>query len=222
MPELFARAVEEIAGADPDLFVLSGDLLDYPLESMDDPDVKSLAVKDLELVARLMEGLTCTTAVVFGNHDHPDLFRQVFEPLAVDQVVEGLRVLLFLDAEGAGNVPWRQGTEQRRFEDALSDTVMLPQIHVQHYLVWPQRNEDYPHTYGNGESMRRDIVASGVVRLVLSGHYHRGVIPTFNKGVWFATVPAFAESPHPYWLYELSGDQLRWTQHELAGTSPHA
>ena len=90
-----------------------------------------------------------------------------------------------------------------------------PQIHVQHYIVWPPRNESYPHTYGDGEDMRDAIVANGAVRLVLSGHYHAGVEPFAEANAWFATVPAFCETPHPFWAYDLTGSDLAWTQYEL-------
>ena len=222
MPDLFARAIEEIAADSPDLFVLSGDLLDYPLDGMDDPFLKDQAEKDLSLIAHLLERLACPKTLVFGNHDHPALFRYAFDSLPMDQEVDGLRVLSFLDAEGPGNVPVREESERRRFADALSDPATPPQIHVQHYLVWPKRNEDYPHTYGAGDSMRRAIIASGNVRLVLSGHYHRGVAPAFDKGVWFATVPAFVEPPHPYWVYDLCGGEFNWTQKELGVSLPYA
>ena len=74
----------------------------------------------------------------------------------------------------------------------------------------------YPHTYGDGEWMRDMIVGSGNVRLVLSGHYHRGV-PLFRvKDTFFATVPSFCEAPHPFWIYELNGENVTPRQHTVA------
>ena len=180
---------------------------------MQDPFLQRQATEDLRLIAGILEPLKCPVALVFGNHDHPALFRKVFDRLSQNQMVDSYQVLTFLDSEGSDNVPQREGNEQKRFTDMLSGAAIQPQIHIQHYVVCPEMNEGYPHSYGEGESMHRDIVSSGAVRLVLSGHYHRGIEPFFDKGVWFATVPAFVEFPHPYWVYELSGDSLTWTQH---------
>ena len=216
MPELFARAVDRIAALDPDLLVLSGDLLDYPLDAMADPATQAQARLDLALVADLLGRLTCPLAVVYGNHDHPALFHEFFGHLPTDQTAASLRVLSFLDDEGEANVPVRTGSERRRFVDVLDDAGSPPQIHVQHYIVWPEYNEGYPHTYGIGAQMRDAIVGSGLVRLVLSGHFHLGVAPTCDKGVTFATVPAFCEPPHPFWVYDLSGDGVSYTEHVLA------
>ncbi len=219
MPDLFARAVERIASLQPDLFVLSGDLLDYPLDRMDDARLRAQGMQDLALIAGLLRGIPCPMTLVYGNHDHPELFRHVFGPLAQDQRVDGIRVLSFLDDEGPGHVPVRVGDERSRFHAAVANRSARPQIHVQHYVVWPPRNESYPHTYGDGEDMRDAIVANGAVRLVLSGHYHAGVEPFAEANAWFATVPAFCEAPHPFWVYDLNGCEL-WPGRSTRSPSP--
>jgi Icc protein len=215
MPALFTRALQQIEDLEPDLFVLSGDLLDYPLDRMKDTALSQQAVADMELIQNQLERIRCPQILVYGNHDHPALFHQVFDPIIVDEVVGGMHVFAFLDEEGSCHIPVRTGNDQRRFEDALSSAISMQQIHVQHYLVWPLRNEEYPHTYGAGLAMRDDIVAAGSVRLVLSGHYHQGVEPAEFGGTWFATVPAFCEAPHPFWVYDLDDGKLIWRQHEV-------
>lgn len=216
MPELFERAVEQAVSLRPDLFVLSGDLLDYPLDSLDDPLLQEQAREDYELVAHLLEPISCANAVVYGNHDHPAQYHEVLASHASEQTVGGYQVLTFLDEEGPGNVPQRTDSERDRFIAAVSGMSSLPQIHIQHYVVWPQLETRYPYAYGDGEALQRDIISSGSVRLVLSGHYHRGTAPAFTEGVWFATAPAFCEHPHPFWVYELAGDDLEWRSVELA------
>ncbi len=218
MPERFAQAIERIAALNPDLLVLSGDLIDYPLGSpqqMADPTLQAQARLDLELIAELLARLDCPQALVYGNHEHPALFREVFGHVSSDQTVAGYRVLSFWDEEGEGNVPQRTGAERRRFDDALADASSLSQVHVQHYPVWPECSQDYPYTYGNGAQMRDAIVDSGRVRLVLSGHYHDGVAPFVERGVTFATIPAFCVAPHPFWVYDLADDGVTCTSHTL-------
>jgi hypothetical protein len=81
--------------------------------------------------------------------------------------------------------------------------------------VWPELNSGYPYTYGEGAWLREQILESGRVRLVLSGHYHRGVSPFRENSTYFATVPGFAEHPHPYWIYEIDGHQVRHRQSQV-------
>lgn len=205
MPDRFARALDHIRHLAPDILVISGDLVDYPLDALDDPLTQEQGRQDLYLIANLLRDLPFPIALVHGNHDHPALIDEVFGHLPNDQIVAGYRVLTFRDDEGPDHVPVRVGTEQARFQAALADQSSLPQIHIQHYVVWPERNEEYPHTYGTGAAMRAAIIAAGHVRLVLSGHYHIGVPLFFDKGTWFATVRGFTEAPHPFNLYELTG-----------------
>ncbi len=205
MPERFATALARIRDLSPDLLVISGDLLDYPLDALDDPATQAQGRQDLALIAELLDGFPCPLAFVHGNHDHPALIDEVFGHIPNDQTVAGYRILTFRDDEGENHVPVRVGNEQKRFRAALADHASPPQIHVQHYVVWPERNAEYPHTYGAGAAMREAIIAAGHVRLVLSGHYHTGVPLFCDKGVWFATVRGFTEAPHPFNVYELTG-----------------
>jgi 3',5'-cyclic AMP phosphodiesterase CpdA len=208
MPDHFAQALTQIRALAPDLLVVTGDLIDYPLDALDDPLVQEQGRQDLELIAGLLNDLPMPIAMVHGNHDHPALIHQVFGHLPNDQVVNGYRALTFSDDEGPNHVPIRAGQEEVRFLAALHDERSLPQIHIQHYIVWPERNEEYPHTYGVGVKMRDAIIGAGHVRLVLSGHYHLGVPLFYDKGVWFATARAFTEAPHPYTIYDLEEEMV--------------
>ncbi len=215
MPELLAKAVQRIQEEHPDLVVITGDLLDYPLEALDDPETQAQGERDLRLIAAILQELSCPYCVIPGNHDHPALVRKVFHDLSEDQVLAGHRVICFYDHEDEEHFPQRLGPEREKFLRAVTDADSPPQVHVQHYVVWPIRNESYPHTYREAPFLREAIVASGKVRLVLSGHYHPG-IPPFQEGpTWFATVPAFCESPHPYWIYSLRPEGFHYTEHRI-------
>ncbi len=157
MPERFAEAIERISAEQPDLLVVSGDLLDYPLDDMDDPLTMAQGEADLRLLAEILARISCSMALVPGNHDHPVLMQRVFGHLPADQVVAGHRVFTFDDNEGADHVPERVGRSHRRFVDALHSDDGLPQIHVQHYVVWPPLNEDVPpHLWRRGRDARPD------------------------------------------------------------------
>lgn len=203
MPAYFEAALTQIRRYDPDLFVLSGDLLDYPFDGFGDAETEAQGLADLNLIAGLLKTMPVPIVVIHGNHDHPHLLAQVFADTPNDYSGNGFRVLAFADDEGADHVPVRVGASQAHFLDALAAADSLPQVHVQHYVVWPERNVGYPHTYGQGAHMRDQIIASGNVRLVLSGHYHPGIPLFADKGVYFSTVPGFAEAPHRFCIYDL-------------------
>lgn len=217
MPDYFAQALDQINALSPDALVISGDLLDYPFEGMDDPVLQSAGLADLELIADLLAPLAMPKIIIPGNHDHPDLIEHVFPAGDGELTVQDYRILAFRDHEGPSHVPQRVGQERRRFADALADPHSPPQVHVQHYVVWPERNAGYPHTYGQGAAMREAMIASGKVRLVLSGHYHPGIPLFADKGVYFSTVQCFAETPHAFAIYDMGGETVQAHTLRLAG-----
>jgi DNA repair exonuclease SbcCD nuclease subunit len=215
MPELFAEAVRRICDEAPDLLIVTGDLVDYPLDAMNDADVQRQGEADLRLIADILQAVDCPVALVHGNHDHPELVQRVFGHLPAVQHIADHQVVCFFDDEDNDHHPRRLGASQQRFLGVLADADSPPQIHVQHYVVWPQHNEDYPHTYWEGEWLRDQIVESGRVRLVLSGHFHTG-ITLFQIGqTYFAGVPAFTEHPHPYWIYTIEDGKVTCRKHQL-------
>jgi len=220
MPALLDRAIAQIRGLRPDVVVCTGDLLDYPTDTAGQEAARGAARRDLVTIARALRRAGCPYVVLPGNHDLPDLTWDVFGDALRDAVIGDLRFIAFDDVEGDGHVPRRTGSERARFQDALQDASGPPQVHVQHYLVWPERNEGYPHTYVDGDHLAERIVQSGLVRLVLSGHYHPGVAPERLGDTWFATAPAFCEAPHPFWVYDLDGADLRWRAVEMAVAPP--
>ena len=218
MPDLISQAVEWIRGESPDLVVVTGDLLDHPFYGMHDPELIALSVRDLHLVRECFAPLTCPVACLYGNHDHPASFHSVFGDLPVDFHVAGYRVLIFLDDEVEDHFPQRMGAQRERFLAALNDEDPRPQIHLQHYLVAPERAGGYPHAYREAGSLRAALMADSRVRLVLSGHYHKGD-SLFSEGhVYFANAPAFGEPPHPFRVYTLDETGVIQTEHHLRST----
>ena len=213
MPDLISQAVDRIRRESPDLVVVTGDLVDHPFYGMHDAKLIALGEKDLRLVRGCFATLTSPVAWLYGNHDHPESFHRVYGDLPDDFHVAGHRVLLFFDDEVEGNFPQRMGTQRERFLSALSDDDPRPQIHLQHYLVSPERTGGYPHAYREAGSLKAALLADSRVRLVLSGHYHKGD-SLFREGhVHFANAPAFGEPPHPFRIYTI--DQGGVTQTEI-------
>lgn len=207
------EATAKVRALSPDLLVVSGDLVDYPLDALDDPTTQAQGEADLRLVRDLLQQADCPLAVVYGNHDHPALYARVFDDQAQDFTCGDYRVLTFYDAEDADHVPHRTGQARKRFQAALTDSPNTPQIHVQHYLLWPQLQEDYPYNYPDHAELRAAMTESGRVRLSLSGHYHKGFVPSLVNGIYFAGVPAFCEAPHPLWVYDLDQAEIHATEY---------
>ena len=204
MRQLFARAIDIIRAEGPDLLVVSGDLLDFPLYAFNDPDMLARAEQDLRLIAAMLGRVSCPIALVHGNHDHEELTASVFSNLQEDFSCAGHRVICFHDNEVVNHAPQRLLGERERFLAALINADATPQIHVQHYLAWPFAHDSYPLAYREAQHMRDSIVASGKVRMVLSGHYHPGIEPFEDHGTWFAAAPGFADPPHSFFVYDVS------------------
>ena len=216
MVDCIPVAMQRIADEKADLIVVNGDLVDLPFDEMDSAEHLEQGKKDLQWYVDPLSMPDVPVVVLPGNHDHLRLFHDVFH-MPVDLDVGGVRVVSFADAEGEGHIPQRVNDERARFEQVLMDDDRRPQIHLQHYLVHPRRDEGYPHTYGDGDQMRQAITNSGRVRMCLSGHYHPGHDPERVDGTWFAVAPAFCESPHLWRIYDLDVDsgELSWYAREL-------
>lgn len=208
MVELFSRAIRQMAELEPDVVVVTGDILDYPEYALDNVDMQRRALEDLHTVRDLLDTLSCPYVVVHGNHDHPALTEQVFSCGRDDFKASGYRFVSFYDNEVLDHVPQRMGSEREKLNRVLEGESGIPQIHVQHYLIWPEKREGYPHSYREAEELHRRVIDSNRVRLVLSGHYHTGIEPFRERDTWFAVAPAFAEPPHTFIVYDIVGEDL--------------
>ena len=216
MPELLRLALEEIASHQPDVLAVTGDLVDFPFYAMDDPDTIDQGRRDLQLIRTILDQASCPVAYLYGNHDHPASFREVFADQTLDRATGDYRLLIFLDDEVRDNTAERLGDSRALFEAALSDDDPRPQIHLQHYMVCPERDQGYPHNYREATALHETCTTSGKVRLCLSGHYHHGAELQRRDNVYYATARAFCEAPHPYHLYEITGATISAEEYHVA------
>jgi hypothetical protein len=90
---------------------------------------------------------------------------------------------------------------------------------AQHYLIYPERNEGYPHNYRNDGAIREAMVQSAAITgraiLSISGHYHPGVAPTESDGVSYLVGRAFCEAPYGYAIITLEGRAFRVEEYDL-------
>jgi 3',5'-cyclic-AMP phosphodiesterase len=214
VPALLARQLPALQAWQPDLLVISGDLTDYPLDLAHDAATQAAGAADIRLLLDLLAVVPCPRIIVPGNHDLTNQVMAAAPPYP--GLLSGIAIHAWPDEEGEAHVPTRQPAAMAAFRAALASTDPGPQLHVQHYLIWPERNQGWPHTYGQAAAMREALESANRDLLVLSGHFHPGYGPERRRRVWYATVPAFCEAPHPIWLYEWDGPTLKHSALTLA------
>lgn len=222
MAEVFGRAVDDAVGRGAELIAVTGDLVDVPDYLFDherdlaaDAPLWDAVRRDYRLIRDILEGSGADWIALPGNHDSMRTVTEVFGPRPRVVDLGGLRFVSFWDREWSTHVPQRVLAERRRFDAAVDDPDPVPQVHLQHYVVTPELNDGWPHTYLEGELLRDRTVASGRVVLSLSGHYHPGVEIQRHGATTFSVTPALTEAPHSYRLFDVdpatgavSGEQI--------------
>jgi len=216
---LLPRALERLRRAAPDLLVCTGDLVDAPTEAIvadrDAPGVE----EDMRYVRQQLDRCGIPYIALPGNHDPlPDAFYRVFpRPPRVTRL-NGCRVVSFHeDAYVGGEPPCTRSDEalgelaalfsaaddpaRRTDSDTPEATVTL-----QHYTIYPDLNEGYPHNYGNDAEIRAAMEAAREPVVAICGHYHLGVPLVQENDVWYWGGKAFCEGVHPIYIIEISGD----------------
>jgi len=213
MPSLFRKALQEICLKKVDYLAVTGDLLDVPgwLQSpaagfsQDVPEHWcEAAFEDYQQIKSWLDASGLPYQVLPGNHDLPAAFWRVFDANEHVHTLQGIRFVRFCDHKHEGHRPRRFTPERDRWEEMLADAKGPTQVHLQHYVVTPDLNEEYPHTYEEGQYLARRMNASGCVSLSLSGHFHPGTKLHHHGSTTFAATPAFCESPFRWRIYNLA------------------
>jgi len=229
MPDLVQRALQRaVRSRNPDVLIVSGDLLDVPFSLMHEidsgiasPDKVKAVRDDYRFVRQLLEATELPYIVVPGNHDYVPLMQDAFFDNSPVRKIRGMNIVGFSeDTEDGANYPVRN-------LDHYTDYAHLPcpQIHVQHYVVTPLCNDHYPHTYRNAAEILEWNRTHACPMLSLSGHYHPGAGTHEVYGTWYFTAAAFCEPPHPWYIHRITFDPERnrpgvvVTQHLTEGSS---
>ena len=226
---LFSRALEILKKEwRVDLLLITGDLVDVPFYAIErkDPAILSLATEDYLWIYRCLEDIGIPYLAFWGNHDDKDTFQHVFPlpPLdcALKSSTSGTMDLVIPSAScgDGGSRSFPSSTDTLRFQTfpfdeeqvdhyPYRDLSCYPElvpglgetVHVQHYVVAPNLNDFYPHTYRNAADILRWNRSHGVT-LSISGHYHPGYPPLQVEGTWYVTGAAFCEYPYPVYLFD--------------------
>ncbi len=213
MPEVLNRFTGRIKEFQPDVLVMSGDVLDIPDEVITGgtPDERShdewmdYVKSDYRLVWDWFEATNVIYVVIPGNHDHEGAFADAFGGPPEPSDLAGLRFFCFWDKQVDIRLPQRTGGQKKLFEKAVTDAEHdCPQAHVQHYMIDPPTfAKGQRYDYEDSRDMKKDAERSGRVRATLSGHYHPGSLVKEN-GIVHSVPPAFCEALHPFRLYDIA------------------
>lgn len=210
MTEMVPRCLDRLCEQGVDLVLCTGDLIDDPAHP--------LALEDLRMVRDMFERCKMPTMLIPGNHDpRPDLFYRIVPEPDRGRKDRGLRIsgceviLFHRDACTEGEEACtRSDDEMAVLEgvclDAPSGAGMA--IIAQHYVVYPDHNEGYPHNYRNDAAIRQLMEQSRRPILSISGHYHPGIPLIEHRGVRYFAGGAFCEAPHPYYVIEIGAGSI--------------
>jgi D-glycero-D-manno-heptose 1,7-bisphosphate phosphatase len=212
----FVLALETIKAEGADRIILTGDIVDVPrcvLEPTDYyMDLSStflpLIEKDYRMVRDALEATGIPYTIIPGNHDHYPTFFSVFPEAGKTVDQGGYRFISYCDREWKNNIPHRHDRERKRMVAELADPDSPPQIHIQHFLPYPELNEGYPFNYHDAENIIKLYAESGKVALSLSGHYHPGTELLEKDGVTYTTGEGFCEAPFPFRIYTIDDNGI--------------
>lgn len=196
------EAMETFVREGVDFVLCLGDIID----KCDDPQKN---VEKTREIAELIRSYPLPFYSLMGNHDANVFTRREFGELINDLpfpppmsiTVKG-KTLLFLDAnyndDGSSYVPgevdWKNTyipTEHlHRLAQTLNDPELTEAYVFLHQNLDPEVQKD--HIVRNAEEVRAILRASGKVKAVFQGHYHKGH-ETVIDGIPYHTLPAMCE-----------------------------
>ncbi|NRA40631.1 MAG: metallophosphoesterase [Planctomycetes bacterium] len=206
-----------------DLVIITGDLVDVPLPHHKENDQQVIA--EYKKVKDVLDAGGIDYQVIPGNHDDPDCFFQVFEKQACFEKA-GYEFYSFYDHQDGGNDVYRQDEELELFKKACQKEGPRNQIHLQHYLITPDQNDGWPHTYSNADEILEQIANSSRMLLSLSGHYHPGsdlLCEGLGKGEsYFYVAKSFSEDYFHHSIFILNEGAVHLAQGDIrdAGVEP--
>ncbi|MBQ7322057.1 MAG: metallophosphoesterase [Clostridia bacterium] len=196
------EAMETFVREKVDFVLCLGDIID----KCDDPQVN---IEKTREIADLIHSYALPFYSLMGNHDANVFTQREFNelvnrhsfPSPVSITVCG-KELILLDANynddgssyAPGEVNWKNTyipeEQLRTREQKLNDPTVTEAYVFMHQNLDPEVQQD--HIVHNAEAVRKMIRASGKVKAVFQGHYHKGH-ETIIDGIPYHTLPAMCE-----------------------------
>ncbi len=205
--------IDKIKDRNVDFIAVTGDLVDAVADSQDFADVTRdyimkkrswyKRIKEYYLrVKNILKDSGIPYVALPGNHDFAPVLLETF---TMDYLnIDGIYIKRFLDYENAVHVPVR--SDRFMWESLLSDSSRPVQVHLQHFLIYPDINEEYPYTYINGNMMKELMawkINNNRLLLSLSGHYHPGTEFYQFNNCYFSTASAFYKPLSSFRIYSI-------------------
>ena len=191
------EAMESFVENGVELVICLGDLLNRCVDCADDE-------KEFSRLAEMIRSFNVPFYCVLGNHDieifsDEDFYRiggfdrPPFSETFGDQTFIFLDACFFDDGErySSKRVEWTNSyipaDQVKRLREVLADSNVKNATVFLHQLLNPDADPRY--LIKNAEEIRKIIEASGKVKCVYSGHYHRGQSSSHN-GIAYNVLPA--------------------------------
>ncbi|MCK5157240.1 MAG: metallophosphoesterase [Spirochaetales bacterium] len=201
MAGLLPSALARMCRESPDMIVCTGDVLDVSTG----PGVD----QDLRLCKKFFDDCGTPYVVLPGNHDPlPDDFYRVF-PVPEKRLLLNNCELIFFHEDACFNGEQSSKRSERSLH-TMADILMRAKcceeatLLFQHYVIYPDRNEGYPHNYQNDDEIRSILEQSDRQLLSISGHYHSGIPMMQKNNVSYFAGRAFCEKPYSCYIINAS------------------
>jgi hypothetical protein len=205
MARLLPLCLERLRAQGVDLVLCTGDLIDDPIHP--------LADRDLETIGEMFDRCGVPYVVIPGNHDpRPEAFYRMLPRPERRLRIGGCELVSFYNdacdqgEDACTRADGEMGVLQGVCRDAA--TVSGVTVIAQHYVIYPDHSEGYPHNYRNDAAIRQEMEGANRTILSISGHYHPGIPLTEHCGVRYFAGRAFCEAPHGFYVIEIEGAAL--------------
>lgn len=181
-----------------DAVVLLGDLVD---------DGRSPTARDdLAALAKELAPLGVPVLALAGNHDgEPAAVAEAFGPSEGPLRLGPWRFVGFTDFYGPDDRAARAPQDLERLAAIRRAEPEAFLVALQHNPVLPAIESTYPYNLTNASEVAV-AYARERVTLSLSGHYHPGIPPVRDGGVWGAVAPTLCEGPFRWLVLSLEDD----------------
>lgn len=214
MGKAIRSALEFFIENKADFLILPGDITD--------DCAHPAAEEDLDTVSRMVKKTGIPAIVVAGNHDpSPEKFYEIFSRPDKSIMAGNCELITFCDdacREGELACARRSSSlEEMRGKLSKKTAGVKHTILIQHYLIFPERNEGYPHNYTNDSAIMKIMEESPRRIFSISGHFHPGVPAAKHNGVSYFCAGALCESPFPCYILDTSGKEISIKEEALIG-----
>ncbi|MCM8809449.1 MAG: metallophosphoesterase [Candidatus Omnitrophica bacterium] len=204
--EFLKRVIRRIKDEKIDVIIISGDIIDDSLSHT--------AQEDYLEIKNFLESLDDKKILIApGNHDlEPERFKNFFGQYKFC-VLGDFLLYVFYDNYLEGEICKRDYQEIENFEKIIKENSGKKIIVIQHNLVFPKIESDYPFNILESEKIHSFYKENNVF-LSISGHYHKGLNLVNQDGIYYFTIPAICEEPFKYFIFEI-GSEIKVKEDKL-------